>query len=582
VNAVALSRRFIALSKPRFDGGSWAMIAFVACVSAVVITLPVIVLWLSFREASPVETFSAYSFLHYIEVFGDPFILRVMGDTLLFSLVALVVAFAFGLPIAWLLERTDLSGKSILYTLMTLGLLMPGFAVAMGWLFLLHPRIGIVNRLAMDLFDLTEAPFNIASVTGMGWVLGLSLAPLAFIMTAAVLRAVDPVLEESAYVSGAGFVQVLRKITLPLAWPGILAAGIYIFTIGFAAFDVPAIIGWSNKIFTFSTFLVLQLVRDEGLPRYGAVAALSTVVMGIAAILIWWYSHLQAQSHRFQVVTGKGYRPRLIPLGRHAWKAWSFLGLYFALSNLLPLLVIIWASLLPYFRYPSAAAFRTMSLRQFQNIPWDQTVGGLKNTAVLMLLTPTLTLVIAVAFSWVVLRSKVPGRSAFDFVAFLPHAVPNIVFGFAALLFTLFVLKNTVPIHGTIWILLLVFVIARLSYATRMTNSTMIQIHKDLEEAATMSGVSTLVVLRRVVVPLIAPTLVYAWLWIALLTFRELTLAVILSTGDNLTLPIVVWNSWIAGGFGAAAALTLVLSALMIPLVGLYWWGARKTGLREA
>src|SRR5262249_49577046 len=148
--------------------------------------------------------------------------------------------------------------------------------------------------------------------------------------------------------------------------------------------------------------------------------------------------------------------------------------------------------------------------------------------------------------------------------AFLPHAVPNIVFGFAALLFTLFVLKNAIPIHGTIWILLLVFVIARISYATRMTNSTVIQIHKDLEEAATMSGVSTWVVLQRVVVPLIAPTLIYAWLWIALLTFRELTLAVILSTHNNLTMPVVVWNSWIAGGFGAAAALTIVLMGLLI------------------
>jgi iron(III) transport system permease protein len=570
------------VAKPRLDGWSWVMVSFVACISLIVIVLPAIVLWLSFRELNPVEPVSNYSFLHYIEVFGDPFILRVLGNTLIVSVVALAVAFFFGLSMAWLLERTDLKGKPIIYTLMTLGLLMPGFAVAMGWLFLLHPRIGIVNRLAMDLFGLTEAPFNIASTAGMGWVMGLSLAPLAFIMTAAVLRAVDPTLEESAYMSGAGFTQVLRKITLPLAWPGILAAGIYIFTIGFAAFDVPAIIGWSNKIFTFSTFLVLQLIRDEGLPRYGAVAALSTVVMAIAGLLIFWYSRLQAQVHRFQVVTGKGYRPRLVPLGRHAWKAWSFLGIYFALANLLPLLVIIWASLLPYFRYPSAAAFKTMSLKQFQNIPWDLTFEGLKNTAFLMVLTPTLTLAIAIVFSWVVLRSTIPGRSLFDFVAFLPHAVPNIVFGFAALLFTLFVLKNTIPIYGTIWILALVFVIARLSYATRMTNSTVIQIHKDLEEAATVSGVSTWVVIRYVIVPLIAPTLIYAWLWIALLTFRELTLAVILSTRDNLTLPVVVWNSWIAGGFGAAAALTLVLIALMLPLVALYWWGSRKTGLREA
>ena len=146
------------------------------------------------------------------------------------------------------------------------------------------------------------------------------------------------------------------------------------------------------------------------------------------------------------------------------------------------------------------------------------------------------------------------------------------------LLFTLFVMCNVVPIYGTIWILLLVFVIARLSYATRMTNSTLIQIHRDLEEAATMSGVSTGPTVRRVIVPLLAPTLMYAWLWIALLVYRELTLAVLLTTQDNTTLPVVVWNIWIAGGFSSAAALTLVLMGLMAPLVALYWWVVRWRG----
>lgn len=558
------------------------MFAIVACVSVVIIMMPLFMLWLSLREAHPIEPDSAYSFLHFAEVFGDPFILKVLTNTLQFSLIALAVGLFFGVPTAWLVERTDLPGKPAVLTIMTIGLLMPGFAAAMGWLFMLHPRIGIVNRWAMDLFALSEAPFNIASITGMGWVMGLSLAPLAFIMTAAVLRALDPALEESAQMSGAGFFNVMRKVTLPLAWPGILAAGIYIFTIGFAAFDVPAIIGWSNKIYTFSTYLLLQLSAAEGLPRYGAVSALSMVVIFISGMLIWWYSRLQAHAHRYQVVTGKGYRPRTVALGRKVWLAWGFLGAYFTLSKLLPLLVIIWASLLPYFRYPSAAAFKTISLRQFQNIQWDMTIDGIINTGILMVLTPTLTLAIAVCFSWVVLRSKIPGRVGFDFVAFLPHAIPNIVFGLAAMLFMLFVLQRFVPIHGTIWILLLVFVVARLSYATRMTNATFMQIHKELEEAATMSGVGTGVIIWKVILPLLGPTLIYAWLWMALLTYRELTLAVVLSTRDNLTLPIVVWNAWFSGGFGSAAALTLILMSMMVPLVALYWWLVRRTGLRQA
>jgi iron(III) transport system permease protein len=565
-----------------FDASEGAMIAVVVCVSIAILALPAIILWLSFREAPPIEPVSAYSFSHYIEAFGDPSLIRALANTLVFTLVSLAVALFFGVPAAWLASRTDLPGKLALDTLMTIGLLMPGFADAIGWLFLLHPRIGILNQLLMGVFGLHEAPLNIATPAGMGWVMGLGLAPLAFVMTASVLRSIDPALEEAAVIAGAPLRHTIRKITLPLAWPGILAASIYIFTIGFAAFDVPAIIGWANKTFTFSTYMLLQLGLAEGSPRYGAVAALSTVVMGIAVLLIAWYGRLQGRAYRYQVVTGKGYRPRQVRLRRHAWTAWAFLGAYFALNKLLPLLVIVWAAVLPYFRYPSAAAFRSVSFAQFGKIDWGLTFESIRHTAALMLLTPTVTLAVAVAFSWVVLRSRIRGRAVFDFVAFLPHAVPNIVFGFAVLLVALFVLKNAIPLYGTVWLLLFVFVIARLSYATRMTNASLIQLHKDLEESAMVSGASTAVTLSRIVVPLLAPTLGYAWLWIALLVYRELTLAVLLTTRENLTLPVLIWNMWAGGGLGPAAALTLVLMALMVPLVTLYWWLMRRRGPLQA
>jgi iron(III) transport system permease protein len=209
-------------------------------------------------------------------------------------------------------------------------------------------------------------------------------------------------------------------------------------------------------------------------------------------------------------------------------------------------------------------------------------VATTDQTTRVALITVGLAVALGALVTWVVLRSKIPGRTAFDFIAFLPHAIPNIVFGVAILLMTIFLVRNAVPLFGTLWILLFVFVIARLSYGTRMTNSTLIQIHRELEEAATMSGVSTGVIVHRILVPLLAPTLIYAWLWIALITFRELTLAVILTTRDNITLPVVVWSMWQAGGFGQAAAITLLLMLHMVPLIALYWWAMRKTGLREA
>ncbi len=555
------------------------MLAVVIIVSLIIVAHLAIMMWLGFTSGTPGDPKLIYTVQNFITVFSDVRTYSVLLDTVGFSLVSLLVALVFGLPAAWLVERTDLRAKTLLFTSMAIGLLIPGFAAAMGWLFMLHPRIGLLNQFLMHAFHLAKAPLNILSVVGMGWVQGLNLVPLAFIMTAAVFRAMDPSLEEAARMHGGSPWMVLCRVTLPLASPGVLAASIYIFMIGFAAFDVPAIIGWGERLFTFSTYLYLLLNPQDVLPRYGLAAALGTIVMAIAALASWWYARMQNQSRRFAVVTGRGYRPKLIRLGRHQIVAWCFLGTYFTLGIILPIALLVWASLLPFFQMPSRAALQAVSLSQYLTLPWDLALGAMWHTILLALLVPSLTVVVSVAFSWIVLRSRIPWRAGFDFVAFLPHAVPGIIFAVGALLITLYVIQGALPIYGTIWILLVVFSIARLSYGTRMTNSGLIQIHNELEESALTSGASSSTAFRRIVVPLLAPTLLYAWLWIALLVFRELTLAVILTTSGNITLPVVVWSLWLGGGLGQSSALATVTLILMAPVIALYWLLARRQGL---
>jgi iron(III) transport system permease protein len=555
-----------------------AMLLAVIGASLLILCHLVVVLWLAWTSGTP-GTGLTFSSENFTEVFSDNRTYSVLIDTFAFALVSLVVALGIGIPIAWIAERTDFRAKTLLFTLMAVGLLIPGFAVAMGWLFLLHPRIGLLNQLFMTVFGLAAPPFSITSILGMGWVQGLNLAPLAFIMTAAVFRSMDPSLEEAAEVHGAGPLTVLRRITVRLAWPGIMAASIYVFMTAFAAFDVPAIIGWGNRIFTFSTYLYLLLNPQDVLPRYGHAAALSTIALVIAALASWWYGAMQQRSRRFAVVTGRAYRPKLTALGRRATGAWCFIGAYLLVSKVMPILLLAYASGLPFFQLPSAQAFASLSLSHYYSLPWELVFRAAGNTALLAVLVPSVTLAISLAFSWVVLRSRIPGRAGFDFIAFLPHAVPSIIFGVGALLLTLFVLQRALPLYGTLWILLIVFVIARISYGTRMTNSGLIQIHTELEESAQMCGATTWQAFRRITVPLLAPTLLYAWLWIALLTFRELTLAVILSTGDNLTFPVVVWSLWLGGGLGQASALAMVMLLMMTPLIAIYWLIARRQGL---
>ena len=237
--------------------------------------LVLVVVWLSFQVIPPRGS-ASFGWRAYAELYGDPFVYQTLLNTGLFSLVTVVIAIFFGVAGAWLVERTDLPCKNVLFTFMTTGLLVPGFITAMGWVFLLHPRIGLINKAIMSIPGMEWASIDIATPIGMGVIQGLGLAPLAFVMVAATFRSLDPSLEEAAAVHGMGLLSTLLRVSLPLAFPGILAAAIYISTIGIAAFDVPAIIGLPNRVFTFSTFLYFRIQPEFGSPRYDLAGAFST------------------------------------------------------------------------------------------------------------------------------------------------------------------------------------------------------------------------------------------------------------------------------------------------------------------
>ena len=547
-----------------------------------VIGLLLIIFWMGFWQNGPGEPV-VYTLAHYRNIFSDSFTYKTLLNTLGFALTTVTVSLFFAVPIAWLVERTDLPGKELVLTLMAVGALLPTFFTAMGWVFLLHPRIGVVNKLLVNSLGLAHSPFNIASIVGMGWVEGLGLSAIAFIMVAATYRTMDPALEEAARVHGLNLSRTLRYITLPLTFPGILAAAIYIFTIGLSAFEVPAIIGMSNKIFTFSTFIFYKMQPLEELPNYGVAGAVSSLLVVLALVLSWWYFKVLRFSSRYAVVTGKGYRPKLVELGRRGRLcAWTFLGCFFIVAKLLPFLLLVWAALLTYFQPPSWAALSQVSLRNFYGLPWDLLFAGAKNTLLLMLAVPTLTLILCLALSWVILRSQLKWRVVFDALAFLPHAVPAIILAIAAVFAALFLLRDIVPLYGTLTILVLVYTVSRISFATRIINNSLAQIHPELEEAAFAGGLRLLQVMRKILLPLLKPALVYAWLWMALLCYRELTMASVLVTNqNNVTLPMIVWGLWLGGSLNQAAAANLVILAFMFPLLLLYLKIGRRSRMEE-
>jgi iron(III) transport system permease protein len=298
----------------------------------------------------------------------------------------------------------------------------------------------------------------------------------------------------------------------------------------------------------------------------------------IALLLSWWYSRVLRQSRRYQIVSGKAYRPRLVALGRWRFLAWGFIAFYFVIAKLLPLAMMVWASLLPYFQPFSAKAIAALSFNNYLHLNWPLLLRGLMNTAILMVTVPAFALAMSMIFSWVVLRTRSRLRVVFDFIAFLPHAVPSTIFAFVALVFALALSGDVFDLSGSLLLIVIVIAVVMLSFGSRITNSALIQIHTELEEAASIAGASLLGTLRRIVIPLVLPALLFGWLWIALLTFREMTIPMILFSAENITYSVAIWSLWYSGSFDAAAAANLVMMAMLLPLVVLYLRYARKMG----
>ncbi len=502
---------------------------------------------------------------NYETAYADPIFVPVLLNTLLFATGTVAVTLVFAVPLVWLFNRTDLPFKQAIFVLIVAGFLIPVFIGAIGWILMFSPEIGMANQAARSLFGFQGAPFSIYNIPGMALVQGLSLVPGAFFLLSAAFRAMDPLLEEASYTSGAGRFRTLLRINVPLTWPAIAAVMVYMFMLAVSLFEVPAIIGWPSRIFVLSSLIFFAVTPNVGLPKYGLAGAYGALVVAMGLVLAYLYFRIVRESKKYAVVTGRGYRPKLIPLGAWKYPALGFVVLYLALELGLPLSALLWVSLLPHVQAPSLAALSQLSLANYLQIPNLVGARPFVNTIVLVLLAPTLSIVLSIFVSWVVVRQRFGLRGALDSLAFLPNAVPHILFAVAVAYLAL-VFRQFLPIYGTIFIVVLAHGISYLAYGSRTMNSAMIQIHHELEDSGRVCGSSRFRVLRRIILPLIAGAVFNAWLWICLLSYREVTMALVLRSADNLVLSTLIWQLWTSGLAPEVGALGVVLIAAVVLL----------------
>jgi iron(III) transport system permease protein len=543
----------------------------------VVVGVPIsMVALMSLRIGLPGEG-GALTLANFAKVYSDAGTYGILLNTGLFAVGTVTVTLLFAVPMVWLLSRTDIPFKGTIYVLMTVGVLIPVFLRTISLILLFSPRIGLINQWGARILGFDEPIVNIYNIPGMAFIQGVSFVPSAFFMLAGAYRTMDPSLEEAAYTSGVSKFQTFLRINIPITLPAIAGVMVYLFMTAIAVFEIPAIIGLPARILVLSSVIYTSTSPPIGLPRYGLAGAYGSIMLLAGLILAYVYFRLLREGKKYTVITGRGYRPREIALGRWKWVALAFIMFYLSLEIFVPLLVLIWTSLLPNLQLPSMAAVSSMSLKSYKAIFLYAGDRPFVNTAILMFVVPTVTMLISILVSWVVIRTQVSFRGALDTIAFLPHAVPSILIAVGLAYFSL-AYRDIFPFYGTLLIIIIAHAISWIAYGTRTTNSVMIQVHKELEEAGKVSGASTPRILASIILPLIASGVFNSWIWIAMLSYREVTMALTLASQKNHVISTIVFEFWSNGWISEVSAMGVVLICFAIVVVALCKVGFSRLG----
>ena len=577
------------MNRPRWGAPSGITLFFIFVVA--------VLLWLilfplgqmivsSFRSGHPIAP-GPFTFDNYRVAYTNPLTYKMILNTLWFAGAGTAITVTIALLFAWLLERTNLPLRNLCWSLLLVPMAMPGLLFSIAYVFLLTPRSGVVNILLRGLLahlgvDLTEGPINIYSLGGMIFLDGIRGVTTVFLIVVGAFRMMDPALEEASWAAGAKNMATLRRITLPVLKPAILAAIIYEFTSSMESFEAPLVVGLPGGVYVYSTMIYIS--TREPIPNFGLGAAFAGSYFLVAIFLSYLYQRaVLAQTERFATVTGKGYRPRVIDLGAWRYPALALFVIYFFFTVLLPLGVLIWTSLLPSYRPPSAEALSLLSWNNYRLVLSAPGVWRAAwNTILITVVTATATVALSFCISWLVVRSRIRGRFALDALTFASHAIPGIVVALSFILLYLQPPFRYLGIYGTVWIVSIALVTQYLAFGSRTTNAAITQIHKELEEAGEASGASRARILWQITLPLIRPAFVAAWIWVAAHAVRAFSIPLLLSSRENRTMAVMLWQYWDEDSNQAAAAALGVLLILFLTIFTFFGRALISKGFKQS
>lgn len=552
---------------------TWLMLALLT----ILILMPVaLILFSAFSSSTPRPGSIGLSglTLENFKVLSSHQSMVALTNSLVVATSSSVLAMFIGGTLAFLAARTNIWGKAIIYFIGIAPMFLPSLVGALAWSLLAGPATGYLNLLTrgIGLGNL----FNVYTMPGLVFVLALYYAPYAFLLIHGAMALMNPDLEEAASVHGGSLGKILSTVTFPLVTPAILGSGVLIFALTMENFPVAQMIGTPGQIETLPTF-IYRLMNSA--PARGNEAAAVAVVLTIVLIAVTAIQQRVVMKRNFTTVSGKGMKPRMMDIGKLRGVGLTFAVVYFALAIVLPVVALLLASLQssPYVSNlgqlfgEDALSFWSL----FQTLQSATFLDAARNSVLVAVCVAVLGAALAFYLSYLVYRTKTPGRKSLEFVAMLPLAIPAIVMGLG-LLWTWLVLP--LPVYGTIVVLIIAFIAIYLPQGYRGMSASILQVDKDLEDSAVLLGSTRARAVTYVTLPLMKTGVMSTVLLLLMLAMRELSAALFLFTSNTRLLAIVVFDNYDNGALRSAASTSLLYILVILALVVIAKaFGARAT-----
>ncbi len=536
---------------PALRGRSYAIVLLIYAVLAVTVVYPLLaVLIQSFSESS------GLTMEKIRDVFSTPKIIEAVWNTLIISVLTVIFAGTVGVTLAWLIARSNMPFRRVFDPLNMIPFYLSSVVGALSWQIVAAPRSGIINELLKPIFG--GPIFNIYSVGGIALVLGLFYSPYVYLFTLGSLQSMDASLEESARMSGASKFTTAIRITLPLSAPAILSSCILVFVTAAGIFGVPLVLGVPGSINTLSTLIYTAI--NEYPADFAKAAILSsalflfTAVFTVAQILL-------LRGRRFTTVTGKGYRPRRVDLGRWRWAGVAANSLYlvFVIGPFIALLLVSFQD-----AWTGGFAWSRLTLANYHKVIFVDAIAhrGLINSIFISTIGATVAVAVCMALALVIHRTRLPGRAGLAPLAMVPVTVPGIVLGLGFLIALI-----ATPLYGTLWIIMIAYVVHYLPTGLRNGESLIQSVSRELDESARMSGASWSRAMVRIVMPLVAPGMISMWLLLFVTYIREVSSSMMLFTFGTETISIALIQIMEYEPYGVSGAFGVLQTLLVLTCV---------------